>query len=294
MTTVYVGDASIDFAQKITSLHSDAILLTSANFQSWPTHDYVYTSVADLETDEFLDLCTHAARVIYIELSDRQLYYSTNQLLLGVTATRPVENFAVAPKYDKYLYLDDYRKTEEPQLWCAGCSFTYGEYVREDQRYPTLLAAALGRQLSLLAKPARSILWAADQLLRSDIRSGDIVVWGLTTHHRMPYWQDKEHHMIANGSSFPVSVSRLVEEDVVCRNIKAIAQVINFCKKAKANLYLLGLLDVGYHTTQWFDTEHYIPFFKKSLDFGSDGVHPGPLQHQHYAEVTLQKIRETT
>lgn len=78
------------------------------------------------------------------------------------------------------LWLADKRKTDSPQVWVSGCSFADGHSVDKNQRYGQIVADSLGKEVSFLSILGASIPWSADQILRSDIRKGDIVIWGLT------------------------------------------------------------------------------------------------------------------
>lgn len=78
------------------------------------------------------------------------------------------------------LWLADQRQSDQPQIWVAGCSIANGTDVEKTERYGQLLADELNMPVSFLSILGSAIPWAADQILRSDIRQGDIVVWGLT------------------------------------------------------------------------------------------------------------------
>ena len=75
--------------------------------------------------------------------------------------------------------------------------------------------------------------------------------------------------------------------------ITHISQVENFCKKSKAELLLVGLLtspmDLLYYNL--FPRFHQYPG-KIMIDYGTDGAHPGPLQHKEYAEFIYEKMKK--
>ena len=50
----------------------------------------------------------------------------------------------------------------------------------------------LNLPVSTLAQGGTSIFWAADQILRSDIRKDDIVIFMLTSTHRFPYYTNSQ------------------------------------------------------------------------------------------------------
>jgi len=171
-----------------------------------------------------------------------------------------------------------------------------------------LLSDQLNIPVSFLTAPGSSIAWSADQLLRSDLRAGDIVVWGLTTTGRISWFRDNadlKHINIYTYMSDPgfddhVKITRIWEQDRAYEAITKIHQVINFCAKLEAKLYLAGILmDLRRYS---LDFENFIPFYhgdrekyndNQFLDIGSDPErHPGPVTHQWYANKILDRINQ--
>lgn len=189
----------------------------------------------------------------------------------------------------KYLQLADCRKSNNKNLWISGCSISHGIGVTADQRYGQLIANALDLPVSFLTKGGTSIEWAADQLLRSDIRSNDIVIWGLTSEYRATEWKNNEVTNI-NAYNFDVSESGslavLSEENRLYKSLIAVNQVENFCCKIGAKLILFPIIaseSLRLHlSSNLCYTEN--PYQIGYVDIGSDGIHPGPLQHQLWSD----------
>jgi hypothetical protein len=159
-----------------------------------------------------------------------------------------------------------------------------------------------------LSKGGTSIYWSADQLLRSDIRESDVVVWGLTNVPRIEiarswnfdsttitgyYSKDKEHQYW-NPDYFE-------SETQVLFALRSILQVVNFCQKIKAKLYLANIFDVAWISVMLKDFKNFIDLTRDLsivgntitfIDLGSDNEHPGPRQHQQYAEKLYNFIKE--
>jgi len=208
--------------------------------------------------------------------------------------------------------LVDQRKSTESQLWVAGCSITHGIGVEEHERYGQLVSDDLKMPCSFLTRSGSSVDWAADQILRSDIRENDIVIWGITNPERLTYIHN---HQLLIGvtnrcfESFPeyskiIDPAELSSQNTIYKHFYAIQQVINYCKKIKAHLILVGLL-TGNHSLQRvlksyqnYVTINYHYTFQNSsintnfIDLGSDNDHPGPLQHQQYKQTILDKIKQ--
>jgi hypothetical protein len=153
--------------------------------------------------------------------------------------------------------------------------------------------------------PGTSITWSADQLIRSDIQSGDVVVWGITDITRFEYsinWQLKSIPA-GNYNSVPEKLRYWVldyfeSNTQLLVSIRAIMQVINFCKKIGVKLYIANLLEQTWLPVIFRDYKNFIDLTDDLvtaekllfLDLGSDNDHPGPKQHQHYAERIFNLI----
>lgn len=205
--------------------------------------------------------------------------------------------------------LQDQRQHNGQQLWMAGCSFTWGSGVDPAQRYGQLVADRLGLPVSWLAHPGSSIEWSADQILRSDIRSGDLVIWGLTSVGRMACWNNQfsqlVHITIQNlrtqerdpGISDSALMEILVSDTMLYKSIISVKQVVNYCTKVNARLSIIGLLTSDALNLQLsylpeFEPVLYLKHRPEYLDIGTDNHHPGPLQHQFYADFCIKHMQD--
>lgn len=218
-------------------------------------------------------------------------------------STQLIGNDIILQNTDKILNLTACRASSNIQLWTAGCSYTYGMGVNPTESYPVLLSNMLKIPLSNLSQNGSSIPWAADQILRSDIRKGDIVIWGLTAKDRIN-WGIADLHNSINISSYSlyknlntrVPKKLLLDPDnSLYQFLTHIHQVNNFCNKIGAKLLLVGLLtapdDVLYlHSIPNF-YYYYNDITFNLLDFGTDNLHPGPLQHQDYARAIYEQLQ---
>jgi hypothetical protein len=217
-----------------------------------------------------------------------------------------VENLSVTDPIKKLemLFLADTRKTDSTQLWIAGCSFSHGTGVQEHERFGKILQQKLNLPMSSLTRPSSSIVWAADQILRSDIQQNDIVVWGLTSTPRLPWFNNGVvEHIVPRDYDMAPELDRKLTldyfkgEDVVYRSVVAVYQVINYCQKIGARLILASLLDDQIIQYLKDDCEFIMLYHiwgrdhdQVYIDLGSDNLHPGPLTHEFYATEILKKI----
>lgn len=318
-----VGTASSYLSQKAAEYSASSVLVTEENWKSAILNYNVgYTGIEEF-TDNlvFLDLLHCVESIIYFPSDDNKpfnLHYPTNtirgwteHLLLLASQTTPVSNLTsnllgnetVAKNNNLFLKLADTRKINSSQLWAVGCSYTYGTGVSISERYPTLISKQLNMPVSHLSLPGTSIEWAADQILRSDIRKGDIVIWGLTAKERKTLiWQGDMLNITIKDYDSRKQLEQVLpkkvlidEENCQYQSLTHIHQVINYCEKIQANLLLVGLLtslsDILYlHSLpNFYQCYNRETFF--NLDNGDDNLHPGPLQHQQYAREIIKQLQ---
>jgi hypothetical protein len=206
-------------------------------------------------------------------------------------------------KDSKYLNLSDQRNNTR-NLWITGCSISHGIGVDKNQRYGKLLADEINLSVSFLTMAGSSIEWAADQILRSDIRSDDIVVWGLTSEYRATECKNNKVKHI-NTHSFEASESGSLAivsaENRLYKALIAVNQVENFCCKIGAKLILFPLISseslrLHLSSNLCYYENAYQPNF---IDLGSDQLHPGPQQHKAWANklktiITSGNLNERT
>lgn len=321
MITVYLGDVTEYLAALAKSTSPDAALLDHTNFENLEPGTY-YTSLGDLGSlPNLATVLLQATDIVYAppdkwtdEVNGISMMSSLSEDYLKVffykctvvdnqdsSKTRRFVNTDIS-KFSNILHLADLRKTDKPQLWIAGCSISHGIGVTEQTRYGTLLANQLGLEASFLTHSGSSIAWAADQILRSDIREKDIVVWGLTRSARVTRFGQNKFEFITAANCPDISTfDYMIGDNNFYQSVVALRQVVNFCEKIKATLILASLLDD--------QLVHYLDDYKplvmlyrifgrgkddQVLDVGTDknNIHPGPRTHQIFAEQIYKKIQE--
>ena len=208
-----------------------------------------------------------------------------------------------------FLNLADSRKTDSYQLWVAGCSFAHGHGIQRDQRFGQLLAEKLNLPVSFLTRSGTSVSWAADQILRSDIKKNDVVVWALTGASRFTFLDDKniQYHIgVANYKDFPIvknyiNENLLVSNHMLYESFTHICQVKNYLDKIEAEFILAVMpLNGQEHDLQTIDftkdIKNSIVLFDQNdysfIDYGFDRMHPGPLHHKWYADQIYLKYTD--
>jgi len=189
---------------RINEFSDSAILINSENY----TIDYQvgYTSIIEFsDTNEFIKAIMLADNVVYLpgptdEKFDFDDPANSNKgqvehLLWAIGQTKKITGIdhllvddIANQAISKICRLADHRVGDQNQLWAVGDSITTGYGITFEQAWGTILGKKLKIPVSTLAESGSSIEWAADQILQSDIRKDDLVVWGLTTLNRIPYY----------------------------------------------------------------------------------------------------------
>jgi len=338
---IYIGDTGKELAVATTAVDPTAFLIDHSNYKEFldkPANDVtIYTSLGDLPkiptekseiskySNAFYNLLDLADNIFYcppavwsdnksIDLSDitNSMQGLTEHILHGFKQQKNnVYNLDLtAYSTTQYTALVDSRKTVNQQLWIAGCSYSHGIGVSKDERYGQLLANSLKLSVSFLTAPGSSIPWAVDQIVRSDVCSGDTVVLGLTSEYRFPYWKSDNSvwHVVANNSTHNVHlpytnlsakiIDRLAtDNNCFYQSIIRIHQLVNFCNKLNVKLLIVGLLESASMSLHLHDLQNFINYknFKSPdipEDLGTDNKHPGPLQHRLYADFCQSALKQ--
>jgi len=317
MIIVYIGDVYEYLAKLACAADPAASIITAKNINNLTAGTY-YTSLAELGGLDNLGIVLRTAdKIVYAPPDEKwsDSFFGNSKMkiwtedYLKIFQWRiPIENFTEIsnPENKKnMLALADVRKSKSTQLWSVGCSITHGIGVQPAQRYGQLLANELELPVSFLTRSGSSIIWAADQILRSDIQPGDIIVWGLTSTPRLPYFNNTLRHLHARifieepALVDKLSIDVLDHDDTLYRSVIGVKQVINFCEKINAKLIIASVLDnilIEYIK----DFINLIMLYnlwgrdpnRLFNDIGNDNMHPGVNTHKFYAYEILKKIKE--
>jgi hypothetical protein len=304
---LFVGDNDYCLAEQAKIYHPAAFLIDFDNYKKFLKTVYVeditvYTSFSDLPkitgTDAvFFEILKKSDNIFYcptLKWSDHSDNFSwnSNQTIteyflyhINLLKNNVQGLDLTAYRNSNYLSLNDTRKTDNKQLWVSGCSIAHGVGVSEHEKFGTLVSNKLNLPVSHLTKGGSSIEWAKDQILRSDIRKNDIVIWGLTQEVRSPKAINKK--VIAESNP-----DILLNETSLYRAVTSVHQVINFCRKISARLILLPIICSEHLQLLIHNLDEYyqLPYQTKPLDLGTDGAHPGPIQHRVWADLVYEHL----
>ena len=311
--TLFVGDCTEYLSTQAKSFDASAYLIDYSNYKNFLQETdadlTAYTSAADcpkITKNEcvFYKVLQKADQIYYCppkvwsdhidDFSLQCMAQLTEYFLYLLQSEKNNVQGLDLSKYKKnpYLRLQNNRNAIlGPQLWVAGCSITAGVGVDTKEKFPVLVAENFGGQFVDLAVGGSSLEFAADQIIRSDVRQGDFVLWGLTSEYRASIWNRKLQRC---GSLVPETFNYkatnqaddIVDETRLYKAVVVFTQVENFCQKIGAHLIAIPIICSEALQLLLHDHTGYyqLPYQVQYLDRGSDNLHPGPLQHQWYAE----------
>jgi hypothetical protein len=322
---LYFGDTSDELANAAKTADPLAFLIDHSNYREFLNSQpdatvTVYTSPGDLpkvSTDNFaiyqlLDLADNIYYVTPSSHSDNNNQLFFESVLLAIKQQKNnVYNLDLS-KYSTQAYtnLVSSRQSNDLQLWVAGCSMSHGVGVDASQRYGQVLADTLGLPVSFLTAGGASISWAVDQIVRSDIQKGDIVILGVTEEVRFPYWMSNnevwhitpthqnQNHQLAFTNLTTNIIDRLItDNNCFYQSIIRLHQLVNFCNKIDVKLLIFGLLSspsLAVHLNNISNFVYYTNFKSPTcyIDLGTDNRHPGPKQHQLYADFCQAALKQ--
>lgn len=317
MLKIFVGDVD-QYLSDLAKSHDDsAYQIDSSNL--YDVHSgTVSVSVGDLSSlKEFKYIISQATELIYAPPDNWPTVYQNMEKFsiawitvsylatIAATCNIPVKNLPVIDKLSIPTIND--RTTNSIQLWVAGCSTTLGVGVHSSERYANIVSAALGLDLNMLAHSGSSIAWSASQILKSDINSDDIVVWGLTTLDRFQWYSDgRIRHIGLHYYKSNPDFNKIIKLDLIDHEhrlyeaLDSIQQVQNFCNKVNARLILVGIHANIELSARLVKNDNFVmiqglsglDWNSEFLDYGTDNLHPGPNTHKFYAEKILNKIKK--
>ena len=180
--TLHIIEPTFDFSV----INRTSVLLTSVD--TLLDSDEYHTSLGDMSSADIIKI---SANFLIINFVDKKfdlssdIYKETAILLNYLSWTKNVTNFVVAPPIT-FADLTDSRRPDKSTLWVFGCSHSHGIGLRSDEkRFGEIVAESLNLPLMLVSKPGSSLHWSTRNLVAANIKSDDVVIWQLTTPHRI-------------------------------------------------------------------------------------------------------------
>ena len=313
MLRTIVGDTTPYLSVYANQHYDNVVFVQNSNYTNTLNDCTVYTSLGDLDECYFIELLSNSTEIIYHPPSNNwssNTIQNQTEMLLNVinTRNRTVKNFnnlQTTLDYEDIFLTLPYteRVVNTEQLWIVGCSITQGFVVTRSETYADKLSKRIKLPYTNLGINASSNRFHATQILKADIKEGDVVFWGLTSNTRMPLFgetdtqkiiRDQRDNLIhvtpktftqMDNLSNYINPEILSEERMIYETVLAVQQVNNFCRKLGVKLFIGGLFN-DERTCHYFNKfENFVQLYTYSegfLDKGTDDEHPGPKTHEWY------------
>jgi len=320
LKTLYIGETNRKYTKYYYELDESACNLYIGNYETAleekPTGVF-YTDLTDFSEriDILMEICLRFDEIIYrppavwTKDSNRQ---RTEEFLQALKSFQTIKNWIVG---DNDTKLDDHffsnssdRKTKEPQMWVSGCSWSSAGGVSDDERWPTLLATKLNMPYTVLAEGGSGNSYQAKKLLSADVKENDVVIFQVTSPHRETIFHPEYGGQLhVNSRSFEMipdlyktySPDRLFEMTLLFNQTRDIQNVANFLQKTKAKFLFWSpgaVLEIRYAPAlaSFVLGKDYFYLYSGGpmVDFGTDGLHPGPKTHKQYADFVFEKFKQ--
>jgi hypothetical protein len=301
LRTLYIGETNVKDTKYYYELDESACNLYIGNYKTAleeKSTGVFYTSLPDFgeRIDMLMEICLQFDEIIY-----RPPAVWTKDSVRYVT-----EEFVEFIKL--YIKIDFakpiIRKTKEPQMWVSGCSWSDAFGVSDDKRWATLLANKLNMPYTVLAESGSGNTHQTRKLLSADIRENDVVIFQVTTPHRETIIHSKYGQLHVNAMQYDYvpdlhktySPDRLVEMTLLFNQMRDIQNVVNFLQKTKARFMFWApgsVLPMEAALESFMLSKDYFYLYPGGsiVDFGTDGVHPGPETHKKYADFVFEKLK---
>lgn len=313
MRTLYVGETNPTDTKYYYELDESAYNLDIENYETALEEKLTgvfYTSLSDFQNqfNIMLQVCWNFDKVTYRlpnVWSSSSAEELTTQFIKLLSWFSSMVEFVTSSDSNFINFVR--RKTEEPQIWVAGCSWSSAFGVTKEQRWGSLLADQMDMAVTVLAENGSGNSYQARKLLSADVRENDVVIFQVTKPHRETIIHPKLGQLHANASMYDIipdlyklyPPDRLDEITLVVNQIRDMQNVVNFLQKTKARFMLWApiTLHVSMPIGSFLEKNPlYSAYFcvcpTLLVDHVADGVHPGPKTHKLYSDFVFEKIKQ--
>lgn len=289
---LYITESTFDFSQ----VDSSSKLVNGYKENLAP--GVYHTSLGDLPVDQIIQLSSQF-NIVKFETQgfdvNSTIYKESLNLFQYLTKQDTnnqldIQQFTTHPDIDTRL--------DQPMLWVFGCSHSHGTGLRSNElNYGQWLSQHLDLPLKLITKPGSSLAWSYRHLLNSCIQKHDTVVWQLTTPRRLSRFNGKHvEEIVLNSSSDRKLIDSITDEQLYFTQLSLLNTGTKFLQAIGCKFVITSISDFGAnydYVSEYVRYPEYCSNYGLHLDFGTDGVHAGPLSHKAIAQRILNHVQSS-
>jgi len=278
-------------------INAVSTLLTSVD-TPLESNEY-HTSLGDMSSADIIKISNNFSTINFVdEKFDRSLdiYKETVVLLNYLSWSKNITNFAVAPPIS---FADPIvnNRSNEPTLWVFGCSHSHGVgLLPNEKRFGEIVAESLNLPLMLISKPGSSLNWSTRNLVAANIKPNDVVIWQLTTPHRVSQYNGTNTIEIMLAQSTDRCLVEIFDDSqVFFDHINLLNLGVRYLRSVGVKFIIISILprlkNLFYdYFTEYSKYPEYCYTPGCQVDLGTDQVHDGPMSHRALAQRLLDHI----
>jgi len=289
---LYLTASTCDFSH----VDPNSVLLDSYR-KNLPPGAY-HTSLGDLPVDRIIqissqfDMIRFEPRGFDLNGNIYKESLSLYQYLTRSTATacEGIEQFTDHPNINTRL--------DHPMLWVFGCSHSHGVGLRDHElNYGQWLSQSeyLDLPVALITKPGSSLTWSHRHLFNCQIKPQDTVIWQLTTPGRVSRFNGNHvMEVVLNCSKDRILVDCMNDEQLYFTQLSLLNTGTKFLHSIGCRFIIISICDFGKsydYVSQYVKYPEYCSSYGLHVDYGTDGLHAGPLSHKAIAQRILNHVK---
>jgi hypothetical protein len=292
MTKLYITHPSFNFS----TVNKNSKLLTTVKNKL--THPEYHTSLGDLAMHELLSIIHMFDSVEYVDnnfVDGEEITLDTLNFLSFINTQLHVKNSPDTKNVLSFAEHPDIKLNyNESTLWVYGCSHSHGTGLTDSSKiYGRHLAKELNIPLKLITKPGSSTHWSLRQLVNSNLKKDDIVVWQITSPFRLSFFNGKNVQEIAlancNNSSL---IDTYTDDQCFFLQLSYVNIGIQYLRSVGVKFIVVSVdsrdMEFNYRYSKYPEFYCATNF---AVDLGTDNLHFGPLSHKNLANTLLTRIQ---
>ena len=292
MTKLYITHPTFNF----NLVNTNSKLLNQININL--TSPEYHTSLGDLTVHELLSIIRNFDSVEYVNnnfVDGEEITVDTLNFLSFVNTQLHVKNFSDTNNVLSFAEHPDINSSySKSTLWVYGCSHSHGTGLNDSsETYGSHLAKELNLPLKLITKPGSSTHWSLRQLVNSNLKKDDIVVWQITSPYRLSFFNGKHvQEIVLSNSNNRTLIETYSDEQCFFLQLSYVNIGIQYLRSIGVKFIVLSVdsRDMEFNYGYLKYPEFYCAT-NFAVDWGSDNLHFGPLSHKNLANTLLNRVQ---
>lgn len=292
MTKLYITHPNFNF----NLVNKNSKLLDQVNIKL--TSSEYHTSLGDLTINELLSIVHKFDSIEYVDtnfISGEDITTDTLNFLSFINSRLHISNFSTNGDVLSFAEHPDIKSSfDTPTLWVYGCSHSHGTGLDSSSNtYGSHLAKELTLPLKLITKPGSSTHWSLRQLVNSNLKKDDIVVWQITSPYRLSFFNGKHvQEIVLSNSNNRTLIETYSDEQCFFLQLSYVNIGVQYLRSIGVKFIVLSVDSRDMEFNYGYST--YPEFYCATgfaVDRGSDNLHFGLLSHKNLANALLNRIQ---